>query len=69
MTWVHMLRYDAMIHGSLLLVCVVFALTLLALGMAWLGLWTWRTGASHCRARRFRRLPSEASKSYDSCSC
>ncbi len=36
MTWVHMLRYDAMIEGSLLLVGIVLLLTTLALGLVFL---------------------------------
>jgi ABC-type Fe3+ transport system permease subunit/sugar lactone lactonase YvrE len=38
MSWVHMLRYDPMIEGSLLLVGVVIALTLIAVGLGRLGL-------------------------------
>ena len=50
MTWVHMLRYDAMIQGSLLLVIVVFALTLLAVALTWIGLRTF-TPVSELQAK------------------
>ena len=38
MTWVHMLRYDDMLEGSLLLMGIVLVLALLAAALAWAGL-------------------------------
>ncbi|HEV2293584.1 MAG TPA: hypothetical protein VGR35_06995 [Tepidisphaeraceae bacterium] len=63
MTWVHMLRYDAMIEGSLLLVGIVFALTLVALAMTWLGLRAWRTTLEPAPVRRPRAL--RAGRGFD----
>lgn len=37
MQWVHMLRYDNMLEGSLLLVGIVFGLGIIAVGLMWLG--------------------------------
>jgi DNA-binding beta-propeller fold protein YncE/ABC-type Fe3+ transport system permease subunit len=42
MTWVHMLRYDAMIEASLLAAAVVVVLGAAALAMAWMGARYWR---------------------------
>jgi DNA-binding beta-propeller fold protein YncE/ABC-type spermidine/putrescine transport system permease subunit II len=37
MTWVHMLRYDAMIEASLLMAAMVVVLGLIALSLGWIG--------------------------------
>jgi DNA-binding beta-propeller fold protein YncE len=42
MTWVHMLRYDAMIEASLLAAVVVVVLGAIALMLAWTGARLWR---------------------------
>lgn len=39
MTWVHMLRFDPMIEGSLLLMAIVAALAIIVAGMAYYGKW------------------------------
>lgn len=44
MTWVHMLRYDDMLTGSLLLMAVVLILAVAAVSLAWLGRGVWKRG-------------------------
>lgn len=56
MTWVHMLRYDDMIEGTLLLMGVVFVLAFVALALAYLVMTKGRSQKSECRSARLALL-------------